>query len=739
MHNKAQELHQTLCKLILQERLLDAFVKLRELIALSERQNFFPQLETLETNYQNILHYSFEGIQDPEQDKIFNYVLRSALTLADKVKESLLMHKSDHLMYQLKWSLEKATITNTDYAEKRVKSLTADPQLEAILDHKSSSEPIVDRKQALEELFRFYWLKDDFQEKDLQLLHEVIAEPLLAWHDKAQIVSALTLSLFRNFSLDKIEVLAKFIRQQESQVWERALVGLILGLYHYRNRLHLYPEIKEELYSLQKETITDVVLEALLLQIIKAQDTERLTKKWEEEILPEVIKMQSSVEKKLDLENILQDNFMEDKNPDWEQVFGDSPELLDKLQQFSEMQLQGSDVFMGTFSRLKHFPFFNEISNWFVPFYPEHPEVKELFGEAEGEFNLGVLFDKLGETRFMCNSDKYSFCLNIKNIPTSHKNQMMHMFQAEMDQMKEISSEEDTLDPLSRTKSIITQYIQDMYRFFKLYQRKYEFDDIFEESLDIVSTGFFKQIAQAPGKLKKKVAEFYFEKERYPEAIQLFQEFEAEVSDSSELFEKIAYAYQRQGKYTEALGYYKKAELLNPQKVWITKKIALCYRYIGQHEEALGYYKEAEKLAPDDLYVQAFIGHTLFHLKRHEEALKYYFKVEYLAPANQKIQRPIAYISLLLGKFETAENYFTKLLEQNNAPLDKLHLAHVYLCNKERKKALSTYLEGAQEFRNMMHFRSAFEEDRHVLQSNQIDDRDINLLLDIIQSKLTTT
>lgn len=738
MHNKAHELHQAICKLTLEERLLDAFVKLRELIALSERQNFFPQLETLETNYQNILHYSFEGVQDPEQDKILNYVLRSALTLADTVKESLLMHKSDHLMYQLKWSLAKTTSGDNEYAEKRIKSLTADPELEAILDQENISEPTIDHKRALEELFRFYWLKDDFQEKDQQLLAEVISAPLMAWHDKAQIVSALTLSLFRNFSLDKIKILANFIREKESQVWERALIGLILGLYHYHRRLHLYPEIKDELFTLKKEAITDVVLEALLLQIIKAQDTERLTKKWEEEILPEIIKMQSSVEKKLDLENILQDNFMEDKNPDWEQVFGDSPELLDKLQQFSEMQLQGSDVFMGTFSRLKHFPFFNEISNWFVPFYPEHPEVKELFGEGEGEFNLGVLFEKLGETRFMCNSDKFSFCLNIKNIPTSHKNQMMHMFQAEMDQMKEISSEEDTLDPLSRTKSIITQYIQDLYRFFKLYPRKQEFNDIFDESLDIVGTEFFKQIAEAPGRLKKKVAEFYFEKERYPEAIKLFQEFESEVTDNSELFEKIAYAYQRQGKYTEALGYYKKAELLNPQKVWITKKIALCYRYIGEHEEALNYYKEAEKLAPEDLYVQAFIGHTLFHLKRHEEALKYYFKVEYLAPSNQKIQRPIAYISLLLGKFETAENYFTKLLEQNNAPLDKLHLAHVYLCNNEREKALTTYTQGAQEFRNMAHFRSAFEEDRDVLRNNQIEDREINLLLDIIQSKLTT-
>jgi len=736
MHKKAQELHESLCRLILQERILDAFGSLRELIALSEKPHFFPQLETLETNYQNILHYSAKGVQDPEQNKILNHVLRSTLTLADTVKETLLMHKSDHFIYQMKWSIEKASSSEADYVETRMNCLSSDPQLAAMLNQSPDPTPPYSRTKAIEDLFRYYWLNDDFQEKDKNLINELVTSPVIPWHDKSQIASALTLSLFRNFTVTKLQLLSTFIKERESQVWERALVGLILGLYQYHSRLYLYPEVKEVLADLKTTVVTDEVLEAILLQIIKAQDTERLTKKWEEEILPEVLKMQSTVEKKLDLENILQDNFMEDKNPDWEQVFGDSPELLDKLQQFSEMQLDGSDVFMGTFSRLKNFPFFNEISNWFVPFYPEHPEVKDLFGQEEGTFNLGVLFEKLGETRFMCNSDKYSFCLNIKNIPTSHKNQMMHMFQAEMDQMKEISSEDDTLDPISRTKSIITQYIQDLYRFFKLSPRKQEFEDIFSQSLDIVSTEFYKQLAEAPGRLKKKVAEFYFEKERYPEAIELFKEFEAEVTDDSELFEKIAYAFQRQGKYSQALNYYKKAELLAPQKAWITKKIALCYRYIGEHEKALGYYKEAEKLAPDDLYVQAFIGHTLFHLKRNEEALKYYFKVEYLAPSNQKIQRPIAYISLLLGKFDTAENYFKKLLEQEDTPLDKLHLAHVYLCNNEYNKAIETYIEGAREFRNMTHFRSAFEEDREVLHKHQRQNRDINLLLDIVQNKI---
>ena len=57
------------------------------------------------------------------------------------------------------------------------------------------------------------------------------------------------------------------------------------------------------------------------MQILKSKETEKITKKWEEEILPEMMKMQPNIEKNLDLENSLSDDFSEDKNPDWEKVF----------------------------------------------------------------------------------------------------------------------------------------------------------------------------------------------------------------------------------------------------------------------------------------------------------------------------------------------------------------------------------------------------------------------------------
>ncbi len=43
----------------------------------------------------------------------------------------------------------------------------------------------------------------------------------------------------------------------------------------------------------------------------------------------------------------MKDPFAEDKNPDWENVFHDTPTLYNKLEEFSMLQLEGGDCIYG--------------------------------------------------------------------------------------------------------------------------------------------------------------------------------------------------------------------------------------------------------------------------------------------------------------------------------------------------------------------------------------------------------
>lgn len=727
--------HQNISSLILNNEILTAINLLLEFATETKRQYHHNKIESVRETYSNILKHSFTGVDDPERDNIYFFVQRTLLELADSIKECLLTETSGLKIYNLKWSIEKNFDANTEETFSLIKNLTFDDELDTILKENkietsaSEESKTISRQESLKNLFNFLWLTDHYKETENKTLNIICNSDKIPWHDKSIVVSAITLSLIRVFDVNKFKSLLNFYTSKEEQVWQRALVGLVLGFYKYDKRITLYPELVNELLKLSQLDEIDKEVEAIIIQLFKSKDTEKITKKWEEEILPEMMKMQPKIEESLDLENILPDNFLEDKNPDWEKVFEDSPDLLDKLQDFSQMQIEGSDVFMSAFSKLKHFPFFNEVSNWFAPFYKEN-EYIDLIVEKE-ETNLKPFVEQLEKSFHMCNSDKYSFCLNLQMIPESHKSMMMEMFNEEMKGMEEVAKDENLFNDFASTKSIFTQYLQDLYRFFKLHPYKEEFSDIFNWEYDIQNWSILNKIVTNK-QVTRNISEFFLENQHFNQAVELFRFIEKTEENNLELFEKIGYCFQRIGDYKNALDYYKKAELLDANKVWITKKIALCYRYLNENSKALEYYKEAEKLEPENLYIQAFIGHSLVRLQKYEEALKYYFKVEYLAPSNDKIQRPIAWISLILGKFDTAINYYSKIPDNNKNVTDYTHLGHSYWCNNKLKEAIASYQNAFELAKKSVEFFNAFKEDIEILRKNGIKTIDIGLMKDYI-------
>ncbi|MBU8893415.1 MAG: tetratricopeptide repeat protein [Bacteroidales bacterium] len=741
-YTEIQKRHLHISELILNYNISEAINQLLDFAGHTKKQFHHIKIEKIKDTYSSILQHSFTGIKDPERDKIYSYVQRSLLELTDTIKECILTETSDLSIYKMKWSMEKNAGTQSDEAFSLIKNLTFDSELDKILkEHdievssgKQNENVFVSRQDALKELFNYLWLTDSYKEIENKILEIICNSDKIPWHDKSLIVSAITLSLLRVFDKNKFYALLNFYFNNENQVWNRALVGIVLGLYKYDKRIKLYPDLEKKILKLSKTQEIDKQIEAIIIQIFKSKDTEKITKQWEEEILPEMLKMQPKIEENLDLENIVPEKFMEDKNPDWEKVFEDSPDLLDKLQDFSKMQIEGSDIFMSAFSKLKNFPYFNEYSNWFSPFYKENEYIDMLFEKEET--NLQPFVEQLEKSYYMCNSDKYSFCLNLQFIPEANKSMMMDMFNEEMKSMEEISKDENLLNSFAITKSIFTQYIQDLYRFYKIHPKKNEFSDIFTWSFDIRNFEFFNKIV-TDKQVTRNIAEFFLENHHFKQAAEIFKNIEKTEETNIELFEKTGYCYQRLGNYKEALAYYKKAELLDTSKAWITKKIALCYRYLNDHNNALKYYKEAEKTEPDNLYIQAYIGHTLMRLEQYEDALKYYFKVEYLEPSNVKIQHPIAWISFILGKFDTAINYYNKILEKDTNEFDLIHLGHVYWCSGKITDAISTYKKALVSLNNDFNkFSEAFNEDQNYIVKHGIDTLDLNLMKDYLQNNI---
>ncbi len=730
--------YQRILNFVFDKKLKDALNGLKELVIQSRKGDFISQYESLDDTYENLLKYSVEGVNDPEREKIYTHLLVSVIELADLSLQSAYLDTSDQYIYQLKKKIEIESKQIKEAAINSIEDLAFDEELSEVL--KGSLETEANKKveyqkhqEVLVKIFNLIWLTDKFKDTDIKLVNSIWKAKNFPWYEQAIIISALTLSAIRCFDVKKIELLIDCSFNENNQLRQRALVGLFLNLYIYNRRIPFYPELLDKIKSLNASEDIERHIELITIQLLKSKETEKITKKLEDEILPEMVKFQPILKDKLDLENMFSDDFTEDKNPDWERVFEDAPDLLDKLQEISKLQLEGADVFMSAFSRLKHFEFFNEVTNWFRPFHKDNYVINEILKNEKGNFDANLFLDGLANSFFMCNSDKYSFCLNIQWMPELQKSMMLEMFYAELEGIKELQNEDDILNKSTGIKSIYSQYIQDLYRFYKLHPLKPEFTEIFNLKLDFYNCEFFNLLVKDENILRN-IGEFLFEKNYFDQALEIYLMLNERGDNSLEIFEKVGYCYQKLKDYPEALNYYKKAELFDANRAWNLKKLGLCNRYLKNYEESLAYYLEAEKLEPENLYVLTYIGNSYLDLNQYKKALEYYYKVEFKDDENKKVLRPIAWILFITGKFEKAKEYYERLMKSEANKYDYMNLGHVEWCLGNQKTALKNYkLSLNREDNNLRAFMTSFKEDKKFLIEFGIDQFEITLMMDYLR------
>ncbi|MFU8844526.1 MAG: hypothetical protein ACNA7V_12050, partial [Bacteroidales bacterium] len=445
-------------------KLKDALDALKDLVISSRRGDLISQFENQDDTYEKLLKYTIQGVQDPEKDKVYNHLLISVLELADVSLQYASMNQSEHYIYRLKKKIEFESKQIKEEVLNSIEDLVIEEELSDMLvssldQDKEEYNAYLRHQEVLQSIFNLIWLTDKFNDSDENLLQSIWKSKRFPWHEKSIMISGLTLSAIRCFDRKKISLLIEFSFNSNMEVRQRALVGLFLTLYIYDKRLFLYPDLLEKIKSLKSVPGIEKHLELIVIQFLKSKQTEKITRKLQEEIIPEMVKFQPVLRDKLDLDNILSKDFMEDKNPDWERVFEDAPDLLDKLQEISKLQMEGADVFMSTFAMLKHFEYFNELINWFRPFYKENIYLRKELETEKNLLNTDTFLEGLSLSFFMCNSDKYSFCLNLKEMPAMQKSLMLEMFNAELEGIKVLQQEDDLLNKPEHMKSIYSQYI----------------------------------------------------------------------------------------------------------------------------------------------------------------------------------------------------------------------------------------------------------------------------------------
>ncbi len=708
-------------QLLFKEQISDAFLKMNPYIKRSRQNDIKLSFENLSNTYRFWLDYKFKKINDPESSKILSDIQKQLLELTDKLADEFYLIPELQLMPFPKETINKISDMSSGKLEDELKLFLAS----------SKNEEDRDRKASLSSLFNLIWLYGGFTQNEKNAIEKIVTGKKVSGNEKCVLVSALTISLLRRFDTQKIRLLFDFYDAGETQVWNRALTGILMTFFIYEERMELYTDIAAGLKLISEDRNIQKHAENIILQFARSKETERISKKLRDEIIPEMQKFQPKIQDKLKLDDILSDLKAEDKNPDWEELFEDAPGLLDKMADFSKLQLEGSDVFMSAFSMFKHFSFFNSASNWFIPYYKENSDVTDSFKGFSDTTDIERFAGGLEKSVFMCNSDKYSFCMNIKHLPEAQRGMLLELFNREIEQMKEIGEEDEKLFKDMKDKYIFTQYIQDLYRFFKLHPLRSNFRDFFNTEHNFYNRIIYQYLITDP-KFLQNLGNLYFHKGFYSDAAGILELYQKEDIQNHKNLEKIGYSYQMSGNYEKAKEYYLKAEIFGTASLWLLKQLAFCFRKLRDYENALKYYLIAETHDADNMQLQAGIGHCYLSLGEYENALKRYFKVEFYAPDNIKVKKPIAWCSLIIGKFETAVKYYQKVCENTTEAYDLINYAHALYCINRKEEAVELYLRAIQ-VSTIDLFDKVMHEDKEILRKHLIDDSEVDTIIDIVK------
>ncbi|MBQ7042653.1 MAG: tetratricopeptide repeat protein [Muribaculaceae bacterium] len=716
-------------------RMNDVFKRLKSMAEPLNLWHLQENIRRVEESYLMMLKYTLDGVDDPNRETVYAGIVSWIYHILDVIiRETQRKEQSTSIYFstlRFKEMQRGVTISQmlADYAEK-CNQLS---MFDFAVDGENDAQNKRAKKLALETLaidvFDKIWVTYPLSIEDETAISEAMVSKIYPAYFKQLLISALFLGLMAFYDNARLRILLNIYQQGDDKIVINALCAIVIALIKYHDRI-TDKKIFNQIDVLKDMPQWHKDVKMVYMQLVKSSDTERVSRKMQDELLPEMMKLRPDLSKKITDNMTVIDLSSMDENPEW-QEFLENSGIANKMKELTEMQEDGSDVFLSTFAQLKSYPFFVKVANWFLPFYVEHSEVASALGE-----NDSVVGELISSSPFLCNSDKYSFALTMRSIPESQRSMMMSQINDQNVNIAELRNADlFAVDKARENKA--NKYIQDIYRFFKLFRHKEDFEDPFKNIRNFAEISlFYDELSDVD--FLSLVGEFYFKRKYYEEAFKVFDTLSTKMPPSAQLFQKMGYAMQQQGIISEALTYYEQSELLNSDNLWTLRHIAHCHKQLGNTSKALEYYKRVDDADFENLLVTMNIGHCYLAQGKYEEALKYYYKVEFLDEKSTRAWRPIAWCSLLSNDFEQSQTYYKKIIKENPDANDYLNYGHLHLAIGDYKGAVECYKKSIKsDNNNQQNFISAINADTQYFGKLGIKEDIIPFVIDAVKYSIT--
>ena len=713
-------------------RVTDAMTALQPLVEATADWSLSQEMERIGTLYRLMLQYLAQGIDDPTRHKLHTQVVSDLYVLADRVVAHLSMPLSADLYY-----VRRQTVATKNGNIGRLLTQYRQQQnkiglLESVDEENRDKETISALRRELgtleSDLFNLVWTSFPLSSDDDEQLRQIFADEHFSWVVKSLVVSALFLALNKFYDEKKVMLLIDiYAQERHPQVQLRALVALLLTLYTYRRRVAYSASLGEAMEKVAAVATANGDLRSVFIALVRTRNTGNINQHFTQELMPGIDKLRPGLLKKMKQEDsIIFDITDAEANPEWQEWIKESG-IEERLREFNEIQMEGGDVFLSTFSHLKSFSFFNTLSNWFLPYYPEQPELQEQLGTMS-------LMRLLDMNPHMCDSDKYSMMFSLSTMPPDRKDILVK-------QLEGLSASQEDFEEMGglpnsgevAREPIINSYVQDLYRFFKLFSRRREFYGVLDTALNLLEVPFLGPLIDDDITVGA-IAEFYLKNGFNADAIAYYthlQEHGDEVPAT--IYQKMGFAHQNMGNYRRAIEQYKRYELVDADDDWNLRHIAACYRALHRHDNALEYYRRALALKEEDVMLCLNVGHCHLQLGEVDEALKYYFRADYLDTRKHRAWAPIAWCSFLENNYEQAERYYGRLVDEGKPTWNALlNYGHLKLVTRHVPEAIELYRRALEASGDRDAFVAQMRDDAPHLIERGIEEADLPLIIDAV-------
>ncbi len=714
----------------------EAFFLIRKMVKEVNDWNLSVLMDEYSSTYQHILAHSLISGKYPNEsnDTIYKQLILNLYLLAQKAKEAFMTKHSNLLEYEGQRFLANNpnvffndVVTDFDHIHQALQQhYQSLKQVESEVEDNDNISywhtAIADYQKRMSPLFAHTFLKNDMSDIDLDHIKAIIGDNAVGVDAKCIIISALTMNVLRNFDAKKTNVLLSLAEHNDNALRQRVLVGIVLIISKYGHIVEYEEHLRNRIAFLCKNREVVDELLSIVFQIVRTTETNKISKQINEEIMPELMKISPIIQDKLD--DIDFDDDSEKIKPKIENMF-DEIGFSDKIQDFTELQMSGSDVFASTFAQMKGFPFFSFIENWLLPFDRQNPYVRRLFNKKE----------KLGDTiisnPLLCNSDKFSFSLNLLQMPDNQLNTVEFAIKEEKEQIDEMIKDMDKSQNYAESKVVANHYILDLYRFYSYFPRHNDLENPLVKILNLGDSKMF-DIIFAQTDDKQKVADFYYQYNHYNQAIGIYSKIIDPNEADLDIYRNLAYSFQQTGNYRKAIDYYITAEGLDKNNTWYLRRLAFCYRQTGNLAKAIDCYNAIMESAKEDFRIMSKLAICYMESFQYDKALSLLYKIDYLKPDYPGIKSKLILCLFYSGKLEQANEMVAKELTNFTEMKDFITAGHISLGLRTQHSAIEHYKQAISKAKDLKGFLTAFYADTAFLTEYGVSNKELDLIAEVV-------